>query len=133
MVAVMFCAGSSDKELILLLSWLYSLFESSVLCVVIWTVGVTWTNTLFAGGEWWIEAVQIFATVGATLKWLLLPKALDEGWTYLLGGDKDVAGRTKERSGDVVQLLNGKRYDDVLELLLFKNGSVAGCAQELSV
>ena len=52
MVAIMLCAGSRDKARILWLSWLYSVVESSVLCPVIWTVGVTWTGKLFAGGAW---------------------------------------------------------------------------------
>ena len=123
MVAVMLCAGSKDKARILWLTWVYSVVESSALCVVIWTVGVAWTDTLFAGGEWWIDAVLIFATLGATLKWLLLPTAVDEKWGDLLRGGENIkflAERTKERSDAVSELLAEDRFADVVELLLFK-------------
>ena len=114
MAAVMLCAGSTDKARILWLSWVYSLVESTALCVVIWSERMAWTDTLFLGDALWVDAVLIFATVGATLKWLLLPTAVNIGWKLLLRGggfEKSLAGWNKERSGDVIQLLNLERFN----------------------
>merc|ERR1711971_685296 len=132
----MLCAGSYHNDRILWFSWLFSLLQTTSMCVLIWVFRMTQTDAaLFSGVSWWIDAVLICATVGTTLKWVLIKKVVNAyNWKDVLCGKNlyNVAARTKERSGDIDQLLEQEAYDDVIELMLFKCGSIAGCVAELA-
>eukprot|EP01083_Nonionella_stella_P074566 202323_1 len=120
-IAMPISLGGVDFKRLLYSYRCFTCCESLAVVVFIWIWVMVYNDDVFEG---YILGLWIFCTVGIYLKlWC------GGGVLWLTDVDTELA--IKERT-NLCGLLQNKQYDDAIELLLFKNLSIASAIQEVS-